>query len=962
MLEVRLLGKFDIKKAEKSVTISSRPAQTLFAYLILSAGIAHRREKLAGILWPDSTEESARDYLRHGLWRIRKAIEAAPARGKAAPYILANDISISFNAESPYSLDAEMLEKLDPEKTSADELMRTLILYGGELLPGFYEDWVVLEREHLQSVFEQKVAHLLTVLESGSRWSDMLTWGERWISFGQKPEAAYRALMSAHFALGDKGKVAATYERCTKSLREFGMEPSEQTRVLYESLKSRREIPKAGSITSNRVAKQPHSSNIPNPLTSFIGREKELKEIADLFVTSRLLTLQGPGGVGKTRLAIHTAHDIAKRFKDGAWWVDLVGLADPDLVPQTVAKALDVREISNQPLIDTLIEGLRSRQTMLVLDNCEHLITACAQLADRFLGECPELKILATSREALDIPGETTWQVPSLTLPGIQEILSIKSLSGFESIHLFSVRAALVQPTFKLTEQNAKAVVQICSRLNGIPLAIELAAARVKMMTTDEIAKHLNERFDLLTSGSRTLLPRHQTLRATIDWSYDLLSEPERSLFRRLSVFAGGFTLESAEAVAAGGNILRSQVIDILGQLINKSLVTVEAGLDHLVAWTRYGMLETIREYARKKLEEAGEAGKVKVRHLEFFAAFARQAEIGIYSVDQVAWFNRLDKEADNLRSAMDWPPSGLPDNDLESSSLRKNKYLIIVSLAMFWENGYRREIAEVLSRILAIDASKEATTERARALSVGGFLLWSLNDFSTARAYLEEGIEIAEKLEDRLTLAWCLSYLGWTFDSLGEFDNAKISLEKSLEIARSLGEAGKQAAGQSLTLLGDIPYWQGNLSEARKLYEEAIYFLREIHNVNMMTYPLRRLGYLVLGEKDFDRAIELFNESLQINHQIGHFQGKVACLVGFAATNLARKKMEKAAILIGCVENLLNRIGVPLFFADTVEYERCMARLKEMLEKKAFSSAWSRGAKMTLEQAMEFALEGELV
>ena len=249
-----------------------------------------------------------------------------------------------------------MLEDLDSNSASVDELMSTLSLYDGELLPGFYDEWVVLEREHLQSIFEQKMGQLLELLESEFRWADLLNWGERWISFGQKPEAAYRGLMSAHSALGDRVKLAATYERCTQSLREFGMEPSEQTRVLYESLRSRKEIPKVVSIKSNLGEKQTPSSNLPNPLTSFIGRSTELKKIADFFVSSRLLTLKGPGGVGKTRLAIHTAHDIAKRFKDGVWWVDLVGLADPDLVPQTVAKALDVREILDRPLIEILLE------------------------------------------------------------------------------------------------------------------------------------------------------------------------------------------------------------------------------------------------------------------------------------------------------------------------------------------------------------------------------------------------------------------------------------------------------------------------------------------------------------------------------------------------------------------------------------------------------------------------------
>jgi tetratricopeptide (TPR) repeat protein len=384
----------------------------------------------------------------------------------------------------------------------------------------------------------------------------------------------------------------------------------------------------------------------------------------------------------------------------------------------------------------------------------------------------------------------------------------------------------------------------------------------------------------------------------------------------------------------------------------------VEAGLDEFSAETRYGLLETIREYAGKKLVEADETEKIKARHLEFFSAFAQRAEMGIYSIDQVEWFNRLDAESDNLRSALDWSPPGLPDNDLEVGSHRKNKYLIIGSLAMFWERGYRREIVEVLSKMLAVDNSNEATIERAKALSVGGFLLWSLNDFSTARTYLEEGIQISERLDERLTLAWCLGYLGWTFDSLGEFDSAKVSLERSVEIGRSLGEVGRQVTGLSQTLLGDIPYWQGNLPEARKLYEESISFLKEIHNVNMMTYPLRRLGYLILGEGDFDRALELFNESLQINHQIGHFQGQVACLVGFAATNLAKKKAEKAAILIGCIKNLLDRIGVPLYFFDSLELERCLNRLKELLGNSAFSSTSSKGSSMTLEQAIEFALD----
>src|SRR6266498_2910818 len=539
MLEVRLLGRFEVSHDGKPIPITSRPAQSLFAYLILNAGTLHRREKLAGLLWPDSLEETARDNLRHTLWKIRKALPPKPT----TEYLLADDLSIAFNTASDHWFDAAELEKLS-ESASADELMAVLSEYQGELLPGFYEEWVVLEREHLYSIFEHHMARLLSLLEAENRWLDILDWGERWIKLGQKPEPAYRALMTAHAVKGDMSKMAATYERCVKSLHELGIEPSEQTKLLYKHLKSGfvKETSKIVSTITKPHGKE-ISSNIPVPLTSFIGREKELKEIARLLSTSRLLTLTGPGGVGKTRLAIQAAQDSIKKFKEGVLWVSLVSLSDENLIPQEIAQALNVREISNEPLIETLKTYLKSKDVLLVIDNCEHLIRACAQYAEQLLASCPKLKILATSIEALGLFNETTWQVPSLPLPEMQGSLSLKELQKFASIELFNERAGNAKSGFALDDRNASSVAQICQRLDGIPLAIELAAARVKVLSIDEIAARLDDRFSLLTAGSRTAIPRHQTLRATIDWSYDLLTDPERIFFRRLSVFAGGFTL-----------------------------------------------------------------------------------------------------------------------------------------------------------------------------------------------------------------------------------------------------------------------------------------------------------------------------------------------------------------------------------------------------------------------------------
>ena len=307
----------------------------------------------------------------------------------------------------------------------------------------------------------------------------------------------------------------------------------------------------------------------------------------------------GSGGVGKTRLAIESGNKLLPKFKDGVWWIDLAGLADPSLVPQEVAKIVGAREYTNQSMIESLVKQLGSKQLLLVLDNCEHLISACAQLADCLLSGCRDIKMLATSREALDILGETTFQMPSLSLPDAQEVLAIKTLSKFESVRLFGERVKLIQPAFELDDHNAKFVAQVCIRLSGMPLAIELAAARIKMMTVEEISKRLDDRFDLLTSGNRSALPRHQTLRATIDWSYDLLNEPERILFRRLAVFAGGFTLEAAEVVCGFGELKRTDILDLLGRLVDKSLVIAEQV--SIAEGTRYRFLETIREYARRE-------------------------------------------------------------------------------------------------------------------------------------------------------------------------------------------------------------------------------------------------------------------------------------------------------------------------------------------------------------------------
>jgi predicted ATPase/DNA-binding SARP family transcriptional activator len=671
MLKVKLLGSFEVKRDGKPVTIHSRPAQSLFAYLVLNAGTLHRREKLAGLLWPESNEESARDYLRHGLWRIRKAIGPFSVRNKEAPYLITDDIHISFNVDSSYSLDAAVIEKINANEASVDELIEALSLFEGELLPGFYDEWVVLEREHMLSIFEQKMDGLLQRLKDETRWQDILIWGEKWISLGQKPEPAYRALMSASAAMGDVSKMAATYARCRKSLGEYGFEPSEQTRHLYENLKSGKQFPRdnIGTTKTDAAKRMISSNNIPNPLTSFIGREKEMKEIATLLSMNRLLTLTGSGGVGKTRLAIQTANAFIRKFKGGVSWVDLVGLADGDLIPQEIVRVLNLQEVPQEPVITTLEIFLKSKELLIVLDNCEHIIESSTKWAEHLLAACPKLKILATSRERLGLFNEAVWHVPSL--------------GENTSINLFAERARVAQHDFSLTDSSRNFVGQICVRLDGIPLAIELAASRVAILSVEEIARRLDDRFVLLTSGSRTALPRHQTLRGTIDWSHELLTSPERILFRRLALFAGGFTLEAAEKVCAGEDLRQNIIIDMLGRLVDKSLVIPEPPSKTL--GTRYRVLETIRQYALEKLEENDNTFTLRDNHLEFYMHFAEEAEQYLDRGEQATWVDRLEAEIDNIRAAIVWcTPNHVASNDQVHPSRLENGLRLVGALIFF--------------------------------------------------------------------------------------------------------------------------------------------------------------------------------------------------------------------------------------------------------------------------------------
>lgn len=742
------------------------------------------------------------------------------------------------------------------------------------------------------------------------------------------------------------------------------------------------------------------NTNLPHQVTSFIGREREINEIKRLLTATRLLTLTGAGGVGKTRLAVQVAADLVETCINGVWFIELAPLADSALVPQAVAAVLGVREQPGQPVLHSLKDHLRSKDILLVLDNCEHLIDACARLTDNLLHACPNLRILATSREALGISGETTWAVPSLSLPGVQDPRpTFAELPQYEAVQLFVERAVAMQPSFKLTALNASAVAQVCQRLDGIPLAIELAAARVKVLKTSEIAARLDDRFHLLTISSRTALPRHQTLRAAIDWSYDLLTLPERVLLQRLSVFAGGCTLQAAEQVCTDqperDGIFSSQILDLLARLVDKSLVVVDKqGGD-----TRYQMLETIREYAREKLLQSGEAERIQNQHLAFFTLLAESADEQLYTEQQVFLLNQLEREHDNLRAALSW---SLSPKGNSRWGLR-----LACALAYFWEvRGYHQEGHEFLGAAFAQNPP-DRTELHAKALEKIGFLKFMQGDYPAGRSFLDASLDVYRELgsTSRRRLAHTLRLRGYLEVEVGEYETASELILQALDIMRELNDergimtclsdlgacslrAGEYARAseyleealllsrgidprrRAMTLSGlsELALRQANLDRALELEEESLVLRREIGDKWGIAVSLGNLAWIALKQGDLDRTDTLLEESIAIRRQVSDPGGIAWCLEKMAQVALLKallksarqrhENLQRAAHLFGAANALRKPGGSVIDLIDQPEHEAQLAVVREQLGAATFKIATEEGEAMTLEQAIEYALE----
>ncbi|MBI3911739.1 MAG: tetratricopeptide repeat protein [Armatimonadetes bacterium] len=607
-------------------------------------------------------------------------------------------------------------------------------------------------------------------------------------------------------------------------------------------------------------------NNLSVQLTTFIGRDRELADVKRLVGTARLVTLTGAGGSGKTRLALQAAADSLDDFPDGVWLAELAPLADSGIVLQTVASALGVSERPGQPLLATLIDHLRSKQLMLILDNCEHLLAAAAALVDSLLRSCPHLRILATSREALAITGEAAFQVPSMAIPDLRQLPPLEALERYEAIRLFVDRAALVQQSFQLTASNAPAVARLCHRLDGIPLAIELAAARIRVLPAEEIAARLDDRFRLLTGGSRTALPRHQTLQAAVDWSYNLLSDKERVLLRRLAVFAGGFTLDAVEAVCPGDGLEAHEVLDLLTGLVEKSLVLVQPQDGQV----RYPLLETLRQYAREKLQEVGEADTLHGRHRDFFLALVERSETDRGTVKDADWQERFDREHDDLRAALDWSlEAGEADAALRMGAV----------LWWFWEvRGYWQEGLTRLEAVLAADTGP-ATPNRVLALHGAGRLAWAQGDTARAIELLEDGLRLSRQLAFREGVMFTAFTLGIVARS-ADLRRAAALLEEAVALARARGEL--YFLGNRIAWLWPVVHRLGNYDRTVALARECSTTARSTPDMHPATvhFGRRAEAWMARQEGRYEPAAALYEEAVAVARKWGGSSGRPANLV----------------------------------------------------------------------------------
>jgi predicted ATPase/DNA-binding SARP family transcriptional activator/DNA-binding CsgD family transcriptional regulator len=992
-VRVRLLGGFQVSVGLRTIEEGAwrlRKSAALVKLLALSRGHHLHREQVMDLLWPQLGRTAASNNLRGALHAARRALARDPV--PASHYLASKEEQIALCPEVELWVDVEAFE--EAARTARRErepaaYQAAIDLYAGDLLPeDRYEEWAETRREELRRTYLALLIALAGVYEERGNLGSAIEVLQTVIAEEPTHEEAHVSLMRLYALSGRKEEALWQYERLSEAFSEgLGSEPDATARALREEIVAGK-FPQAPTLRVGPSPEEPVGTprhNLPSPRTSFVGREHELLEVKRALAMTRLLTLTGAGGSGKTRLAMEVARDLVGAYPEGVWLVELARLSEPELVPQAVAAALGVKERPGQSLTLTLVESLRANQTLLVLDNCEHLVKSAAQLVDMLLDSCSRLRMMATSREALRVAGEIVWRVPPLSLPGPQRPSATKELESYESVRLFVERAQQRDPSFALTPSNAQAVVHICRKLGGIPLALELAAARVGALAVAEIASRLEDSLGLLTGGNRTAVARQRTLRDALEWSHDLLSDPEQVMFRRLSVFAGGWTLQAAETVGTGGGVEEGEVLDLLSGLVDKSLVPVE---ENSATGVRYRLLEPVRQYAKEKLAESGEAGAVRRRHAEYYAALAEEAEPGSRT-SSPELLESLEAEHDNFRAVFSWT---LEEGEAELG-LR-----LAGALRWFWfERGYLGEGRGWLKQLLQTDVQTAARVKALLAMSwleseqgnaeeaeeaaveglnlaadteVEGHLLAELRhmlglalarhgDYERAREQYEEALALSRQAGDKWRVSFHLSFLANVWSDLGNYERATELYEVSLALLQELGDHAHSAT--VLINLGYIALAKGDAKRAMALSEEAVTLVRKQRHRRFLASALAVLGWATLLQGDHREASALHKESLVLCRALGSSRGIIKRLEELACCAAARAETERAARLCGAAQSLREVVdrGYVSPKHDRLQ-SLYLESARSQFDAAIWDAAFAEGKAMDLEEAVAYALSEE--
>jgi predicted ATPase/DNA-binding SARP family transcriptional activator len=991
-LTIALLGGFRVTVDGQPIPDTAwrrRKAGTLVKVLALAPGQALHREQALDLLWPDLEPEAAQRNLRQALHAARRALEeGAPGAGAL---LGSRGERLALQPAGELRIDVVAFERAaNAARRGADpaDYEAALARYGGELLPeDRYEDWAAARRAALATTAQALRLDLARLREERGEVAAAIEALRGVVTDEPTHEAAAVALMRLYARAGQRHLALRHFQLLAEALRdELAAEPEPATRRLHDDILAGR-FPASGGAGEPRPAGTgsapargvPRRPPLPAQLTRLIGRAREIEEIGALLdgvngTPARLVTLTGVGGCGKTRLALAVAASAGERFPGGAWWVELAALSDWALVPDAVARVVGVRELPGQAVADQLVEALRPEAALLVLDNCEHLVEACAALAQVLLAACPQLAILATSREALLLPGEVAWQVRPLAVPALPELPPgtplpperLAALAGSEAMLLLLDRLRAHQPGFALNAANGRALGEICRRLDGIPLALELAAARLAVLAPEQLAARLDDAPGLLVGAGRGVPERQQTLRATLDWSYDLLDPAERRMLRQLAVFAGGCGIDAAEAVGGGqwnvehdtwgADALRStsyalrsaDTLDTLARLMEKSLVLVEHGATE----ARYRLLEPVRQYARTRLEEAGEAAGARERHARHYLALAERAAPELVLADRGEAVALLAREEDNLRAALAWAQGADADVELR----------LVVSLWWFWVHHNRwgegrRWLTAALARSSPVAGDLAALW--AEAAGAAGFLAWTQGDLPAARDFLERAVGRWRALGGAATGAagfgWALNLLAMQLLGASDLAGARALVDEAMRFFRANPHA--YYLPSILASAGIVATGEGDYDAAAGHLEESVALHRAEGDGWALSLPLRSLGLVALRRGEYGRAVAMLRESLAVLGERVDVWFLTRSLYLLATAVALRGHPLRAARLFGAQEALGATAGAAVLPYHREDYARGIAAVRAGLDEGTLAAAWGEGRALTHAQALAEAL-----